>query len=129
MSGDMSIKTNKCSSSYPAARSPEEDQCVWSTYSPLLPPLILARLQPQLCVLVSGSALDYKAESRHGLLPDGQASWYGQFLFLICTTFLAVPFQTPHSRKVGLPGPACAPVGWLGVSSMGLCLRLPWDGA
>lgn len=42
---------------------------------------------------------------------------------------LAVPLQTPHPRKVGLHGPACAPVGWLGVSSMGLCPWLPWSGA
>uniref|UniRef100_A0A674GR60 Family with sequence similarity 162 member A n=1 Tax=Taeniopygia guttata TaxID=59729 RepID=A0A674GR60_TAEGU len=28
MSGNMSIKTNKCSPSYSAARSPEEDQCM-----------------------------------------------------------------------------------------------------
>lgn len=56
MSGNMSIKTNKCSPSYSAARSPEEDQCMslhvqgwckWRTYSPLLPALLLARLQPQ----------------------------------------------------------------------------------
>lgn len=53
-----------------------------------------------------------------------------QFLILTCTTtFLAVPLQTPHPRKVGLHEPACAPVGWLGVSSMGLCPCLPWDGA
>lgn len=51
---------------------------MWSTYSPLLLALIPARLQPQLCVLVSSSGLDYEAGSRHGMLPDGQASWYGQ---------------------------------------------------
>lgn len=100
MPGNMSIKTNKCCSSYPEV-SRGGPVCVpacagllkWRAYSPLL----LARLQPRLCVLVPGSALGYEAGSRHGLLPDGQAS---RFLFLTCTTtFLAVPLQTPLPQE------------------------------
>lgn len=49
---------------------------------------------------------------------------------LICTTTsFIMPLQTPHPSEAGLHGAACALVGWLWVSSMGLCPCLSWDGA
>ena len=51
--------------------------CKWQTCTPPLPLTLPARLHPQLCMLVAGSALGYLAGSRYGLLPHGQAPWHG----------------------------------------------------
>lgn len=136
VSGNLLIK--KSSSSYPAARFPEEDPhrclhvqgwCEWQPCTPLLPAALPAQSHLRLCGLVAGRALAYLAGSSHGLLPHGQPPWHRDGFSLICTTTSsAVPLQIPHSSETGLHGAACAPMGYFWVSSMGLWPCLSWHG-